>query len=172
MYYHPKKRLVYLAHPRTASVATAQALQRVGFLPSAVKRSGRHHDPLDDERQGWRVLTTVRNAWDAAVSWVFFRCKGEPPSWDLDTFKTHLGELNHYIRDGRMWWHLEQATRVLRFERLEGDLADEVGELGLPRVNVSADRHGRHYRDFYMPETRDFVGELFAPEIAALGQAF
>ena len=165
MYVHPGRQIAYLAHPRTASGATAEALLGIGFT-----QVGKHHGA--GNLTGLRVLTTVRNSWDAAVSWVFGRCKAGPENWDVATFKAAL-KGNHWIKDHRMWFHLGRADEVLRYETLREDLREALGEeIELPRRNVATARHGRDYREFYTPETERYIGRLFGEEIAELGYQF
>lgn len=190
MYAHPELQIAYLAHPRTASTATSAALCA---LPGWLLMGGTgHHDKrlpvvVAEDRESWTVLTTVRNPFDVAVSWAFAqgRPRTERIPWDLETFRNAL-ERNRWFGEGRrLFWHADGADIVLRFERLAQDLAQAVASLGvlglsavfaedpiLPMRNVSEGRGGRHYREFYNDETRDYVEQLCAPELEKWGYRY
>lgn len=196
MYYHREKRLVFLAHPRTASVSTARALQAIGFE----KLGGDHHmrlwtegrkrpahlpDPKPwgetlvnrENRDTWTVFTTVRNHFDTAVSWIFLKARGNPIEWSVETFQRAL-DYNHWVEPNRMFGlHLDDADIVLRYECLESQLRILLGahglELGpLPRMNTSQARAGRPYRAFYRAPTREYIEERFSQEMSELRYAF
>jgi len=199
MYYHEAARLVYLAHPRTASVATATALQKVQFK----QLGGNHHmrlweyspprsspklqNPLPygfnvvtpENRHEWTVFTCVRNHWDAAVSWVFKRYK-DPAieiEWKLETFVEALN-YNGWVDANRMWaLHSDDANIIMRYETLDADFERVLSRVGplAPRItrhNVSRKRAGRHYREFYVAETRDYIYDRFRSEIEALAYEY
>jgi len=69
------------------------------------------------------------------------------------------------------------ADRVLRYERLEEDLAALMGELGiaesldLPRLRAY-NPFRPHYSTYYSARTRDLVARWYAREIAAFGYEF
>lgn len=165
---------MYLAHPRTASQATAVALMSIGFKKVS------HHLRLwevgadivtRENRDEWLVFTTVRNHFDALVSWVCKRYKRRTYTpWDLQAFETALAG-NMWVEKNRMWHlHSDDANVVMRYESLESDLAAVLSLKGLdiPRLskkNVSAERHGRPYQEFYVEATRRYVEERFRHEI-------
>lgn len=185
MYIHKARRLIYLAHPRTASVATAAALAHLGFVK--LEPPSDHHSRLWDEgspvsrdnRSTWRVLTTVRNHWDAVVSWTFRRFKTRKAGdilWDVKLLETALD--NRWISGERLWWlHSDDADTVLRYEALEEQLRQVLAEYDLrlpsiPWLNGSRNRPDREYRQFYNPQTQDYVARRFAGEIERFAYAF
>lgn len=185
MYVQREARLVYLAHPRTASRATAQALcEQAGFEPV-----GEHHGRRTDEvpaAEGWRALTTVRCHHDAVVSWYCYRYRTQAwenplehrpltPEWLRRETKPWQGT---YIRLDTGWLfthlHLLDADAVIRYETLEEDLNGELtqrglGRVQLPEVGKSPLRRGRPYQAFYDAETRRAVEEVFGGEMRRLG---
>lgn len=188
MYYHERARLVYLAHPRTASTATAEALKRVGFTRPV---PGGHHAELyypqspvtEETRSEWTVMTTVRNHWDAAVSWAAQRnasaqCDVLP--WPRSLFVEALDpQHNSWVRKRQLYWkHLRHADIVLRYETLAEDLKHVLSIAGLympflARDNISRSRHwGAHYSLYFDNETRDLIGLRFRDEIRRLNYEF
>jgi len=182
MYYHPEARLVYLAHPRTASNATAHVLEGIGFrrrLPA------NHHARLSSpsaqkvvtDRLEWCVFTTVRNHWDATASWMFVKPYPAKPPWSLDDVQTFCSK-SKWIRDGnRFWFHAPDADVILRYETLQEDFDALLSAHGLePQVlelvNVGKDRSGRDYRELFLDEAAAYIGEYFAEEITEYGYAY
>lgn len=172
VYYHPEKRLIYLAHPRTASVATANTLKRVGFE----KWGGDHHlrlwehsapraahlpDPrpngselvTKDNRRDWTVFTVVRNQWDTAASWVFRRFKTwTHPEFNLKNLRTAL-EYNYWvdvdlpIGECRFWGlHSDDADEILRYESLDTDINQLLVRFGLPTISIVRFNVSKHRR--------------------------
>lgn len=181
MYYRYDPDLLYLAHPRTASRATAQALQTwAGFnrYPTSDEADIPHHATVDETgvmTRDYTVFTAVRNPWAAVVSW--YRLVHNPgqnfvPEW-LDAFRE---DCSPYLVDGRLWeLHRPAADVVLRFETLEQDLNDllwahGLDPLKLPRVSDHDDEY--QYPEYYTVEMREAVGEMFADEIDELGYTF
>lgn len=187
MYYHLEKRLLYLAHPRTASMSTASALCNGSGFEKAVP--GDHHSPLwengtarpfsKEERGAWIVFTTVRNHWDAAVSWRYKKryLREHTGLWDGGMWRL-LFEANHWIKPGNMWWlHSDEADVVLRFESLERELGELLANHGipfdgLPEDNITPGRTTREYRPFFSEHGRDYIGERFRNEIEKFSYTF
>ncbi|UCD56782.1 MAG: hypothetical protein JSV16_13295 [Candidatus Hydrogenedentota bacterium] len=179
--------MMYLAHPRTASISTSWALCNYLGFEKAIP--GDHHSCLndekvarpfcDDERGEWTVCTTVRNHWDAAVSWRYKRrhnrTSGEP--WDGPQWK-ELFLTFHWIRGRKMYGlHADDADVILRYETLESDLNELLAQFGmklerLPRDNVTPGRNGRHYRQFFTEGGRDFIARRFREEIERFGYSY
>lgn len=174
MYWHPEDRLLYLASPRTASRATAEALLELGFDTDGV-----HHSSLSDHRppgfgDGWRIFTAVRNHFDALLSWAAHEPRTRSMPWGVEA----LGEL---VR--RMGWsrddaggyelfpHRHRCDHLIRYETLEEDLFDVLDvPVDLSRRGVS-DR-GRELGELYDTDTIGRVWQLFGREIYELGYGF
>ena len=181
MYIHRDAGLIYLAQPRTASVATSTALKHVGF--EKMEPPSDHHSRLYDEgspatgfnqKSRWHAFTTIRNHWDIAVSWVFRKFStrgGEPPEWNREAFEFALGPDNRWVREDEMFWlHADDADEILLYENLEPGLNSLLSRFGLPEVsiprhNISHERGGRHYSEFYDRESRDYIADRFSGEI-------
>lgn len=168
--------MVYVAHPRTASLATEAALKEIGFswAPGAHRHMAISQSPFwegltEEERSEWEVMTTVRNPFDALVSWWFIRklgyyriCTG----WVSDIMEHDP----KYMMCGQLFFlHGEDATRILRFETLERDLTEALADRGLPapplrELNRSLRRSRRPYQDFFDTETREYTEWLLSED--------
>lgn len=186
MYIHHDAQLIYLAHPRTASVCTATALKKVGF--KKMEPPSDHHSQLWDRgtpvtretRDGWTVFTTVRNHWDAAVSWAFKRYyrhgMNPDPPWGPEAFDYALDwHANRWVKEDTLWHlHAPDADLIMRYENLDDDLASVLGDAGgdVPELvphNVSREREGAHYAECMTDEGREYIGDRFAAEIERYG---
>jgi hypothetical protein len=172
MWVSEEMQMVYLASPKTASKATKEALRPFGFE----KVKGHHTVPEEHPGPNWTVFTTVRNHWDAWVSWFFFSGpRGLPfgKAWIRRWLHQQQGYYPHPSL-GMYWLYTRMADRVFKYENdLERDLQLLISpELVLPKVNVGTLRKGRDYRRFYDDETREYVGKQFATEIEDYGYEF
>jgi len=163
MYTHEGAKLIFLANPRTASTSVAKALMEIGF-----ERKGTHHS--GGHRDGFLRFATTRNHWDAALSWVL--AHNFPMS--IDSLERAMN--NEYISENEMW-SFHDPEVVIYYESIEDELGCILSTVGLPTVklpweNVSANRKGRHYREFYTDETRDYIYNRFREEIERLGYEF
>ena len=190
MYVHHQAKVVYLAGPRSASIATASALETVGFRCIGNRRgligNNFHHAPLWDgrspvtseTRDQWFVITTIRNHWDVAISWLFKRQRDLKirPHWGVADFRKWLPA--NWVGPDRMWHlHADGADHLWRYETLERDMAKTLTSLGLSvpalhKENVTEVRGGEDYRRFYTPQTRRYIGERFAAEIERFGYTY
>lgn len=128
--------------------------------------------------RGYFKFCVERNPWDKMVS-------------DFCMARHRAGKelaFGDYLARGRFprSWELytdEQDSilvdRVLRWERLDEELGDVFGRLGVPwagsldvRAKSGYRPPGRHYREWYEPEQRDHVARIFAKEIDAFGYEF
>lgn len=87
-------KLLYLFHPRTASISTAKALAK---YPHAI-RNDCHHATLEKAKQllpydGEPVICTIRNPYDLAVSW-----------WYLSKSRLHIAQ------SSKTPWGAQQAS--------------------------------------------------------------
>jgi len=152
-------KLVYLANPRTASVATRDTLMQI----EGAQLAGAHHATLAEVEgyEGESVGATVRNPYDVLVSW--FLQLPEP------TLAMFLREYDHYPFLGGdppdLFWQCASATRVLRWENLQQDLDAWFTELGirplkLVRENVTESKN-RPWVDYYDAEAIQAANERF-----------
>jgi hypothetical protein len=184
VYVHKECKAIYLAAPRTASIATKDALIKIGFRKKCFCPSGdgthawncgKHHATLRllSERDKWTVFTTVRNHWDTAISWYFYNNSGERSLFRIDDIK-HAFD-NGWTKPHALWYlHTGNADRILKYESLDADLNAVLKAVGLPAVEVphvhlSANRDGRPWRSFYDQEGYEYVKKRFWDEIVQYG---
>ena len=133
---HRAARLLFIAEAHTAGRSTAAALQRAGGEASA-----KHHDRLrdvlsqglvsSDELEELLVVSTVRNHFDALVTWWIHRGRGRAFSDFLRLLVTLPGQL----RGDRLYWRcFDDSDLVLRYEHLERQL----GQLMARRAGLAA----------------------------------
>ena len=100
------------------------------------------------------------------VTWVTSR-------WERLWKGARLHNWSIYTIDGTI-----AVDRVIRYERLDEELAEICRDLGigepvhLPSAKGASRGDRRHYREFYDAATRDLVAEWYADEIAAFGWEF
>lgn len=178
MYVSRRVRAGYIAHPRTASRATAHALvHQLGF-----ERVGSHHDGLEDVVDGfgpgWRWITVVRNHWSTIASW---SRKLERVEWTAEWWKQWCRtEGVDYVSPPpphwRLFFHTKHATDVIRFERLEDGLDEVLTDCGLEPVALpeEADRSSSRppYREVLNAEVARWVADRFAEEIERFGYSY
>ena len=168
-YVHRKKKLAFLANPRTASTSVAKALMDIGF-----EQVGAHHSA--DGSEGLETFALVRNHWDAAVSWVFGKHLGEYKDLDFSDVSVFEFALdNEWVTETEMW-AVHNADALLRYEYVK-HLSFYLETYGfppfeLPELNVSEARCGLHYSHFYTDETREYIRDRFSAEIRRLGYEF
>ena len=149
---HPKK-LIYLANPKTGSTSFGMYWLRERF--NFADHEGRHSNGAElqvcsasefDPRwgnhhgmdlkyfeqlkaQGYTSFTVIRNPWDHMVSW--YHGSGRS-NIDFRHFVHHFDEIVHYTwpekYPGNMQILTEFSDRVARFENLEPDLSEIMGE--------------------------------------------
>jgi len=149
----------FLCNPRTASVATSRTLLE---LPGA-RKVGYHHAAVDevDDHAGEPTVATVRNPYDALVSWYHHL-----PDSDFGDFLRRYD--HHPFIKGRppdLFWQCGPDTHVLRFETVQHDLDAFLVGLGLPtlrlfRRNVTTSKT-RPWRDYYDDRTAAIADERF-----------
>lgn len=186
-YVHREAKIVYLAHPRTASVAISTALvEHAGFEQVGDHFAGAPRTNGD----GWTVWTSVRNHFDAIASW---HCADHtlpvPATWasveklaerlfGRSCASCPLGHSLPSIHPPHVYyWHAELADWLIDVETLEEDLWPLLRRADLPvvpleRENESESREGRHYQDLFHPGGRAYVEGLFHVEMRELGYSW
>ena len=165
-----RRDIVYLAHPRTASVATMLTLRGLG----TVYEIGNPHT-FDANRvpNDAIIFTTIRNPWDLFVSWWYKRSIHKSPFYgqSLAKFIPQMVRCNpHYFKGNKLFYMAKEAHRILNYEQLQVQLDLLLVEVGyaptdLVVANQSERRKTKGYRKYYNSATRDWVAEYFAPEI-------
>ena len=132
----------------------------------------------DDVWSGYFKFAVERNPWDRQVSHYHWelRKKASLPSFEAflktPSLNPQMTNWQIYTIDDRI-----AVDRVLRFDRLDEELAEVAGKLGIAPLPVlekakSGTRAKRDYRDYYNDETRELVGRWYAREIDAFGFTF
>lgn len=128
--------------------------------------------------QGYFKFCVERNPWDKTLSYYHMARHRSGGRLSLDQY-LHQGPLpvEHTMytdRAGRLL-----VDRVLRYERLDEELAEVFQMLDVPfsgqlgvraKGDYRADR--RSYREIFTPDQRDLVARAFAKEIEMFGYAF
>lgn len=145
MYVHTTKKMCFIAHPRTASVATSQTLLGLGFE----KMMSHHEFNIKLLNSSWTVFSTVRNPFDLLVSWYWNKKRDRPFQDWLPIF---LQTSNQYLDQGLFFGYL-YSTRILRYETLQDNFNQVMVESGFPpttiiRANVS-ERPAQPLREYY-----------------------
>lgn len=130
------RNFAFAAHPKTASLALAEALLNSGW-----ERMGGHHDVRYSNSEQ-RTICVVREPRDWLVSWYFYLGVQEPfedwlRTWNNPFIKSH----------GAHWFALTRSEFVLYHDCLQQGVNDLFHDLRLrrvqlPQVNVSLARKG------------------------------
>ncbi len=179
MWILPEKKICFLANPKTASLATAQTLEMLGFksfgdqhcIPAA---SGwRRWQEIDDT---WIVFSTVRNHFDLMVSWFFHNTKTPAASkyfgWPFERFLYEWAHNPKWFRNNQVYWERTPlCNRILRYETLQTDFCDLLTGCGLQDLtlqvaNVSKNRRARAHHGFYSKKSIEFMVSKFGAEMS------
>jgi len=175
-YYVPGK-FVYLATPHTASSSTITVFRKWerdrGFgreikthhiLLADIKKQlqGHPHLPQITNELVWTVL---RNPYDLIVSWWLRRGVPRGRS-DFRSFARSWTD-EPYVVNGKMYFHLPDAKRVLFFERMEADFRKLAQDLDLPPIelpqtNPTPDK--KPWQTYYDDEALRIVNERWGSE--------
>jgi len=138
-----KGRFIYLAHPRTASMATEKALSMVcpGGITTKAHHAQLHEIPHDDES----IFTTIRDPLDVLVSWWEVNIQWHKPQSDGGptgsdgSFLDFINQYEHtYLTiDGELFFHLQAAKyNYLRYEYLQEGFDIAMEALRLPTITI------------------------------------
>lgn len=179
MYIIPTHKFAFIANPRTGSKAVRDAL----LEQAGATLIGGHHTTPDQNPEielgnEWTICSTVRNHWDAMISW-WFKIERTPKAMTpLAEFLPRFCANNpNFVWNGRLWWHGKPCVNTfLRYQCLEADLNQALVKVGLNPVNlprvVDSQRGGVPYQVFYKQATARWVGSYFSEEIKQLGYKF
>ena len=152
-------KFLFLCNPRTASVATSRTLIEI----EGAIEVGPHHCSLSqvEDHDGEIVVATVRNPYDALVSWFMHL-----PETDFAAF---LRTYSHYPFLGGdppdLFWQCDADTRLLRFETLQADLDAFLSGLGVAPLQVFEHNvtktKTRPWREYYDAEAIAAADERF-----------
>ena len=168
MYVNTEKKVAFIAHPRTASQATAKTLvDKLGF-----KLRMSHH-VYGESPSSWTVFATVRNPFDLLVSWYYLEISKTKHDELFETWlRKCVANPNEYIQRG-LFFALYQCTDVLHFENLQEEFDQLMEKLDLPPTkillkNVSEKREGRDFNTYYNPELTKLVMDRFGRTVREL----
>ena len=117
-----------------------------------------------------------RNPWDKVVSYYYWKTVAQDPRIPFDKWLETARLPNEYERysiDGDV-----AVDFIGRYEYLDNDLKLIINHLNLTDVpKLTKAKSGvrdstKHYRDYYSPQTRNYVARKFAKEIELLGYDF
>jgi hypothetical protein len=131
----------------------------------------------------------VRNPWDRVVSMYHFAQKEQlyrlynftqKPSFD--SFCNILNERKddkYFIATNKQIEWLDGKCKpevILRFENLQKEFAEMLKEYGISHISpilphVNSTKHS-HYKDYYTPETKKIIANIFEEDIDTLKYTF
>lgn len=130
-------------------------MTHMAMYPETVRRliSGKEH-----------IFSVVRNPYDFMAT-CFVR-RGQTKTFE--DFVKNFHE-DPYIRDGRIYYHSQDCTTLLRYEKLQTELDALMILLGLSTVPLQ--RHNetqkkQPWETYYTPETFAIMNERFGDEFA------
>lgn len=152
-----KKKILFLAHPRTASQATVTALRKVGGV-----NAGAHHHAFMDAPQGETTVSTIRNPYDVLATW--FQLSGYD---NLNHFLTKY-EHSFFKIDDRLFYFHAITERFLLYDTLASDFDCLLSDFGLEpqrlyRINTTPKK--RPYQSYFDESAKEFVEELYAKDL-------
>lgn len=196
MYVHHEKRLVYLAHKKVASRATASVLVDRDFVRVGTHHSGPWDRPrrTDSEfRRFWEAgpetftyFTTVRNHFDLLLTYRYWRRYQNDYDWSTaEGLRKFLWE-EKMTSGTSLFWFLQEVwdVRVWRYESLRMELDVMLKwSLGAPLApeefphleehkTSGKPRGDRAYRSKYTEAQRAAVEEVFSQEMEDFGYKF
>lgn len=148
MYVNYSKKLAFICHPRTASVAISHLLRERGWEDIAG-----HHNVVPEicKQPNWTIACVLRNVFDILVSWYFWHRHFEGTFQEfLFWFKDNP---NLYTTFG-LFYGLPYSNHILRFENLQDDFNEFLIKVNLEPIkislkNVTERRKGRSWHEFY-----------------------
>ena len=168
MYLHEKMKVIFIAHPRTASSATSHLLLSLGFKVVAdhhrIIRKAIQRDDL--------VFATVRHPLDVFVSWY---CNKKREQASFSEWLPVFLEQATIMQDG-LFPGTPHCTHILKYESLQKYFTRfmihagfQEDQLEIPYRNVSMRRKGRPFMSYYTPKTIQMVTERFQDEFKQHG---
>jgi hypothetical protein len=149
------------------------------------KKLAKRHDCIPELiPTGSEVASTIRNHWDALVSWYTSMKEARDISlyeWLTEYVAILKTRAAFHFKEHRLYWkYLPLTSRVLRYETIKEDLAALLGDHGFPGeprefpvfMDQKSRRDGRGYREFYDEKTRLWVADYYHEEIEELGYEF
>ena len=158
-------KLIYLALPRTGSMATERGLEVVYSADRKRVRGFKtkpHHPTLAELKEmhpdrvtgNELVITTIRNPLDLIVSWWCLNPALQARMAFIEFIKTN--KHSHIERDGRLFWLTNDANKLIRFESMVEDINAVLVSLSLetitiPKFNITKDK--KPFMEYHTQET-------------------
>lgn len=183
MYIDKDHKFLYLATPKTASTATAEALKEQLGFPNTHDHHGTRNDAEDAYNvsigNDWTVCTTVRNHFAVITS--FFCGRADPP-FAVDYLANRLKSSLYFdYANGKYYeyLHLNDVNTTLRYQSLQTDLNFALKQAGLDPVEIpftnptrqlgpKETRGPKFYRKWFTTSSRAFVERKFQSEMNRL----
>ena len=178
--------------------------ERGEWIHSVMNAEGFYqHDPAAEVRRkldptiwgDYLKFTIIRNPWDRVVSLYSWEARNKPELKPQKSFVHRLGvPFNEFAETKKAFaqfvkgeWKTNDrfylidgevcVDFVIRYERLESDLQELCGRLGLPRVELprlksGMRQAGHRYSEYYDQETREIVARAHANDVRHFGYAF
>lgn len=173
--FHGDKRAHFLAMPRTASKACAEAFKDLGDVTFDEHHSIKDFDQL--VKPGDLVMSTIRNHWNWFTS--FWHLRGCPDRFDRFVPKlcreSEWIDRNPTCTECRLYWKYAPISSViLRYESIESDMNAALISHGFPTVALkqTGAKKPRPYQTYYKSQSREYVRQLFGAEINRYGYKF
>lgn len=158
---------IFLEHPRTGSTALREALKRIGGQPHE-----RH--AYVKAKQDEKTVVVVRNPFDVLISW--WLIVGEREGYtSLADFLVRCRDRQLMTKGGRLFYYIDHADIVMRYEHFDRDLAETLTLLKLPQVRLkqrNATPRKLPYRNYYTPKDITIVRDIYGEELERLGYTF
>jgi len=122
----------------------------LGEMPASVFRGDEH------------VFTVVRNPYDFFVSCYVRRGQGR----GFEGFARSYQD-DPYVRDGRIYYHVDDCHSILRYEKLQVELDALMRRLGLPtfRLGRHNETEGKEpWQTYCTPKVYEILNERFGAE--------
>ena len=196
------KQFIFLKSPKTASTSTERLLETVCNGEDIIGWRGPPPKPEDTEyynhmnlnqlkekvaEDDWNTyykFGNVRNPWDRVVSSYFYRkdVLSKNPynttDWqDGESFEQFVLTRKLPVKLSVFFDGFTEIDFLIRFENIEEDIQTVSDTLNL-NLNIDLLPHThegvreKDYKPYYNTETKDFVAQYYAEEIAYLGYTF
>lgn len=155
-------------------VTTRQRVEHYNHEPAVLVRQRLPRETWDS----YFKFTIERNPWDRALSFYHFRFHGVDPKPPLSEFletvrPKALSQIDLYSLNGTV-----AVDRVIRYEKLDAELAEIGSQLGfpssleLPRAKGQYRKDRTPYRELIGDKERERIAQICAREIALFGYEF
>lgn len=168
-------KVLYLAHPRTASTSMRDALLSRGAVQILPHHIGLHSPEVQALYRGEPVITVIRNPYDLLVSWWLVRTLNRRASQPklasfINSFRDGKG---NFVRDGKLLYHRGDADIEIRYENFDEELDTAWKKLGVEDVSLGKvnQTHGKDkpWQSYYNYEAFDAANRRFGSEIVDAG---